>query len=209
MRIGVIGATRGIGRQVVEQALERGHEVSVLVRDAARLGEIRSDVTVIEGDIRSDSAVQAMLETCRTVCTSIGTTPTWRPVTVFSDGMRTVLTAMESSGVGRLVAVTGIGVSATRGHGGFLLERLALPLVLRRIYEDKDREEELIRKSAVDWTIVRPGFLTNGRRTGSYQVLVDLEGAKAKRISRADVAHFILDAVEGSRYLRQAVLLTY
>jgi putative NADH-flavin reductase len=82
-------------------------------------------------------------------------------------------------------------------------------LFLKTIYEDKDREESLIKDSQVNWIIVRPGFLTNGPMSGTYRVLTDLTDAKAGKISRADVAHFILNQLDSSEYLRQTPLLTY
>ena len=77
------------------------------------------------------------------------------------------------------------------------------------MYADKDRQEALIRATDLDWTIVRPGFLTNGPLTRSYRVLTDLAGVTAGRISRADVAHFMLQELAANRYLRQTPLLTY
>jgi putative NADH-flavin reductase len=110
--------------------------------------------------------------------------------------------------VRRLICVTGIGAGDSRGHGGFLYDRIVNPLLLKTIYQDKDRQEALIRASHTDWTMVRPGFLTNGPRTGSYRVLTDLKGVTAGRISRADVAHFMLAELAANRYLGQTPLLT-
>jgi putative NADH-flavin reductase len=80
--------------------------------------------------------------------------------------------------------------------------------VARTIYADKDRQEALIRASDVDWTIVRPGFLTNGPLTKNYRMLTDMTGVTAGRISRADVAHFMLQELESNQYLRQTPLVT-
>jgi putative NADH-flavin reductase len=115
---------------------------------------------------------------------------------------------MTRHGVRRLICVTGIGAGDSKGHGGFLYDRLVNPLLLKTIYEDKDRQEALIKASQADWTIVRPGFLTNGPLTGKYRVITDLTGITAGRISRADVAHFILAELADKRYLRQTLLLT-
>ena len=82
-------------------------------------------------------------------------------------------------------------------------------MLLKTIYQDKDRQEALIRARETDWTIVRPGFLTNGPLTGKYRVISDLRGVTTNKISRADVAHFILEELAANRYLRQATLLTY
>jgi putative NADH-flavin reductase len=121
------------------------------------------------------------------------------------------MNVLESTGqldVRRFICVTGIGAGDSKGHGGFLYDRLFKPLFLRTIYEGKDRQEALIRASGTDWTIVRPGFLTNGPLTKKYQVITDLTGVTAGKISRADVAHFILEELVANRYLGQTPLLT-
>ncbi len=81
-------------------------------------------------------------------------------------------------------------------------------MLLGRIYEDKDRQEALVRGSELDWTIVRPGFLTDGAERGSYEVFESLDGVKARKISRADVARFLLTEALEPRYLRRTVLVT-
>jgi putative NADH-flavin reductase len=143
------------------------------------------------------------------VCCTLGTLPTRKPVTVFSEGTQSLLEAMKTAGVRRLICVTGIGAGDSKGHGGFLYDRIFNPLLLKTIYEDKDRQETLIKASDVDWVIVRPGFLTNGSLTGKYRALTDLTGITAGRISRADVGHFMLQQLESEEYLRQTPLLTY
>jgi putative NADH-flavin reductase len=120
-----------------------------------------------------------------------------------------MLDAMKKTGVRRLVCITGIGAGDSRNHGGFLYDRLLQPLLLKKVYDDKDRQEALIKASDVDWVIVRPGFLTNGPETGEYRVLTDLEGVTAGKISRADVAHFMLNELDSNKYLRQTPLITY
>lgn len=164
---------------------------------------------MIQGDILDPETVQQALAGQEAVCVTIGIGITWRPVTVFSYGIRNVLEAMHQQGVRRLICITGIGAGDSKGHGGFLYDRLFNPLLLKTIYEDKDRQEALIKASETDWTIVRPGFLTNGPLTKKYRVITDLRGITAGRISRGDVAHFILDELATNRYLKQTPLLTY
>jgi len=115
---------------------------------------------------------------------------------------------MQHHNVKRLVCITGIGAGNSKGHGGFLYNKLILPLVLKRIYDDKDRQEAEIRSSNLDWIIVRPGFLTNEPAKGSYRVLTDLTGVTAAQISRADVAAFVLQQLTDDRYLHQTPLIS-
>lgn len=208
MNVLIIGATRGIGRELLQQALTGGHHVTVLARDPHRITARHERLKIVQGDILDETAVLRAMSGQDAVCCSIGVKVPGIRVTVFSEGTRNVLSAMKQAGVRRLICVTGIGAGDSRGHGGFLYDRLFGPFVLKAVYDDKNRQETLIQASDVDWTIVRPGFLTNQPATKHYRVLTDLSGVVAGRISRADVAHFILEELKSGRYLRQTPLLT-
>lgn len=205
----IIGASRGIGRQLLEQALQAGHLVTAMARHPEHLPRQSAGLQTVAGDILNLSLVQQVVAGQEAVCLTIGVGVTIKPVTVFSQGTKNVLAAMAEHGVRRLVCVTGIGAGDSAGHGGLLYDRLFKPLLLKTIYEDKDRQEALIRASDTDWTIVRPGFLTNGPLTENYRVLTDLWGITADKISRADVAHFMLEELSAPRYVGQTPLLTY
>ena len=209
MKIGIIGATRGIGFALLTLALEEGHDVTALVRDPAKLKTIDPRLKVIHGDILDPASVAVLVTGQDAVCSCIGIMPTWKQVDVFSRGAANILAAMGKQAGQKLIAVTGIGAGDSRGHGGFFYDRVFNPLLLKAIYADKDREEALIRASRVQWLIVRPGFLTNGPRTRKYRVLVRLAGVKAGKISRLDVADFILKELKKPRHFRKTPLLTY
>ena len=209
MNLLIIGASRGLGFQLLQQSLQAGHTVTAFARHPQNLPQTVEQLRVMPGDILEAPRVREAMIGQEAVCLTIGIGLTWKPVTVFSQGTKTVLTAMAEQGVRRLICITGIGAGDSKGHGGFLYDRIFNPLLLRTIYRDKDRQEALIRGSETDWTIVRPGFLTNGPLTGKYRVLTDLRGVTAGRISRADVAHFMLAELSANRYLRQTLLLTY
>lgn len=209
MNILVVGASRGIGRALVEQALDAGHSVTALARRPERLAVEHERLTKVRGDVREAESLASATAGQQAVCCAIGVKTPWEQPGVFATGTRNLLDAMQRHGVQRLVCVTGIGAGDSRGHGGFLYDRIFFPLALRSVYADKDRQEELIRASGLEWTIVRPGFLTNGPLTGRYRALTDLGGVTAGRISRADVAHFILEELRSGHYLRQTPLITY
>ncbi len=209
MKLLVIGATRGIGRNLVEQALDREHEVAALVRNPQRLNIGHKMLTVVAGDILDPATVRHAVEGCDAVCITIGIGPTRKPVTVFSEGTKNVIDAMTESSVNMLICVTGIGAGDSQGHGGFFYDKIFNPLLLKTIYEDKDRQEELVRQSSLQWVVVRPGFLTNGPLTQTYQALTELAGVTAGKISRADVAHFILNEFDQRKYILKTPLLTY
>ena len=209
MKLLVIGATRGIGLCLVEHALEEGHDVTALVRKPDRHDRASRGLTVIKGDILDANSVAEALEGQDAVCTAIGIGPTRKPVTVFSEGIRIVIAAMQATGTRQLACITGIGAGDSKHHGGFFYDRILNPLLLKTIYADKDREEAVVRASEVEWVIVRPGFLTNGPLTGQYRVITDLTGVTAGKISRRDVAHFVLRELAEKKYVKQTPLLTY
>jgi len=210
MNLLIIGASRGIGHQLVIQSLGAGHHVTAYARHPERIVARHDRLRKVAGNVLDAVAVaDAMRAQDAVVCTLGKKTPWEAPADLFSRGTQNVLDAMHSCGVRRLVCVTGIGAGESRGHGGFVYDRLLRGLVLRQLYDDKDRQEALVRECDADWTIVRPGFLTNGAMTGEYRALTDLDGVTAGQISRADVAHFILQELATGRFLRRAPLLTY
>lgn len=208
MKVLIIGATGGTGRQLVEQALAVGHDVTALVRNPARIRVRHERLRVVQGDILDFDSVDRAVAGQEAVLSSLGTKSVFKPVKIFSEGTSNLLRAMAKHDVRRLICITGIGAGDSRGHGGFFYDKIILPIVLQRNYRDKDKQEEFIRKSDRDWIIVRPGFLTNGPPKGNYSVLTDLTGVTVGRISRADVAAFMLAQLTSDRYLRQTPLLS-
>lgn len=197
MRVLVVGATGGTGRAITARALAEGHTVTAFARRAP-----------VPRDVLDPAAVDnAVLGQDAVICV-LGTRPTRRPVSVFSQGTANLISAMQAHGVRRFICITGLGCGNSRGHGGFLYDRLALPFVLRTIYEDKERQEAIVRTSGLDWVIVRPAFLTNGPQSGNFLALNELDGVRAGRISRADVAMFVVRQLVDLRYLHETPLLT-
>ena len=209
MKITIIGATRGIGLALTKMAVASGHDVTVLVRDASKMNFSHPKLRMVPGDILNQTSIETALVGQDAVCVCVGGVPTRKPVTLFSQGARNVLAAMQKTPKLKLISVTGIGAGDSRGHGGFVYDRIIQPLLLKTMFEDKDREEVLLKASPLDWTIVRPGMLTNGAHTGKYRVLTDLSRVTAGKVSRADVADFILSELSMPHYSRMTPLLTY
>lgn len=192
----------------MEQLAESGQEVTVLARDPARIDVVSDSVTVEEGDARDPGAVKKLATNQAAVCSCLGVRPSGRPVTLFSESTTHLLEAIQGRTT-RLLVITGVGAGDSRGHGGSFYDKVLLPLLLRRSYEDKDRQELLLTSSAANWTIIRPATLTNGARTGEYRVLTELEGVTLGRISRTDVAHFMVAELVKPVHERRIVNLTY
>ena len=209
MKILIIGATRGIGAQLLSQALEAQHRVTVLARDPGKITLNADNLTVLKGDIRDLATVSEAVSGQDAICVTIGVPITFKPVTVFSEGTLQVIKAMQEHHVQRLICLTGIGAGDSKGHGGFLYDRIFKPLLLKTIYADKDLQEQYVKDSGLDWVIVRPAGLNNGPQTGKYRIATDLNGVTSRRISRADVAHFILSELSEQKYTGKTPLLTY
>jgi putative NADH-flavin reductase len=209
LKIAVIGASQGIGNELLKMALDEGHEVTALLRNPAKLNIINSRLKIVKGDVLDPVTVATAVAGNLAVCLCIGIPPTRKPVDVFSRGAEYVLSAIGPGTTSKLIIVTGIGAGESKGHGGFFYDRVINPLLLGTIYADKDRQESIVKASKVEWLIVRPGFLTNGPITGRYRVIEDLSGVRAGKISRADVADFMLKQLATPTHFGKTPLLTY
>lgn len=207
MRLFILGATGGIGRQLVDQALERHHQVTAFVRSPEKLGARRDGLTVIQGDVRNLDAMSAALRGHDAMLSTLGPPGPSRN-TITSDGARTTVTAMQTAGIRRLVIV---GVAALFPDIG-MFGRMLRNTLLRNIADDSAEMERIVKATSLDWTIVRPPRLTNGPRTEHYGVAADHlpKGAGDNAtISRADVAHFMLDEIERPAHIQQVVGIAY
>jgi putative NADH-flavin reductase len=200
----VIGASRGIGLATVRALLAAGHSVRALARGASRIPIEDQRLEKLDGDALDRATIDRALAGTDAVIQSLGVAFTFdallKGTTLFSKATRIIADAMRANGVRRLVVVTGLGAGDSRGHGGFLYDAVLFPLLLKRVYDDKDVAEQIVRASGLDWTIVRPGLLTNGPATGTYQVLVEPTSWRAGTISRADVADFLAKQVSDRTY---------
>ncbi|CAO4148446.1 Sugar epimerase YhfK [Methylorubrum aminovorans] len=208
-KILVLGATGGTGRQIVAQALARGYDVTALVRSPGKANALPGAKLVV-GDARDPKVLREALRGRDAVVSALGTPASLlREVTLLSEVTRSLVGAMRDEGVARLVAITGIGAGDSRGHGGFAFDRLILPLLLRHVYADKDRQESIVRQSGLDWVLVRPTVLSNKPGRGAVRALVDLSGFHGGSVAREDVARFVLDQVELDAWVGRTPLITW
>ena len=208
LKVLVIGGTSGVGLEVVKLSLVRGHKVTAVARRPERMPISHPALKVIKGDITNLKSMNETLTGNQIIISAVGIAAGSKNVTIFSKGIENVLSVMQKNTIDRLITVSAIGAGDSEGHGGFFFDHLLKPLVLNSDIEDKTLQEKLIKKSKLNWTIVRPGFLTNKRSSENYYILNELEGVKAGEISRSDVAHFIVACFEGNLYSRQTVLLS-
>lgn len=207
----IIGASRGIGLETVKAALEAGLSVRALSRSARRIRIDNPKLGKMAGDALEMVTVRRALSGVDVVIQSLGVSAgpeiIFKPMRFFSKATRVLVTAMEQANVKRLICVTGFGASESRGHGGFLYN-LGFYLLMGRVYDDKDVQERIVRRSKLGWVIVRPVILTDGPKTSAYRVLVDPRDWTCGFISRADVADFLVKQIDDDAFLHKAPVLT-
>src|SRR6266850_3467526 len=166
-RILIVGATGGTGRQLVEQALERGHEVTALARHPSALRIEHPRLTVVQGDVLDYPSVETAVRGQDAVLSALGHKQFFRPTRILSEGTRNVLRAMDAHRVRRFVCETALGIGDSAGRMGLYYTFFVIPVILPFYFWDKTRQERLIAASRVEWVIVRPGALTNGAALGT------------------------------------------
>jgi len=205
MRLLVLGATGSVGRLVVAQALGRGHAVTAQTREAARAAALLPGARIAAADPTDVAALTPLCAGQDAVIFALGT-DRGGPTTLFSDATRALLSAMAQQGVARLVAITGVGAGETRGHGGFLYDRIIFPLFTRHRYADKDRQEALIRTSGTAWTILRPApFAATPGTAPMQRVTAIMPTTRLTRVTRDEVAAFALDCADQGLHLHETV----
>lgn len=208
-RILLIGATGLTGQHILRRAESQGLRVRALARRPSNLpAELIAAHEVMQGDVLDLAALTNAMTGVDVVISVLGTPLTLKPVSLLSIGTTNLIQAMQTSGVKRLLCVTGMGAGDSRGHGGFVYDHLILPTLLRSIYADKDRQEQIVARSDLDWVLVRPARLVNSPPTQRYREITQFGDEQMHTISRMDVAHFLVNESRFPRYHQQTVNLT-
>jgi putative NADH-flavin reductase len=208
----IIGASRGIGLKTVESALNLGHTVRAFARTIDQTAISHPNLEKIQGDALLEKDLKSGLRGADTViqCLGLPLGPELilRPTNLFSQATRLLITSMEQSSARKLIAVTGFGAGDSKTSIS-CLQKIPFRLIFGRAYDDKSVQEDLIRKSNLDWIIARPVVLTNGPQTGRYRVLAEPREWRNGLISRADVADFLAQQIDRDDYLGKAPVLAY
>lgn len=216
MHILILGATGRTGERLLHEALADGYRVTILVRDRRKIGISSGKLTVVERATLDADSLQQAISGCDAVISTLNISRTsdfpWSslrtPPTFLSDLLTRLIPICEAQHVRRLIVVTAWGANETRQHIPFWFRWLIDYSNIGVAYRDHERQEQLLTQSRLDWTIVRPVGLTNGR---DHKPLIETTGNQPKpnlTISRTNVARFLLDLVAGKRYIRQAVIIS-
>ena len=208
MKLIIFGSTGTIGRQLVLQAIELGHDVTAFARSKHKLADIQhSNLTIFEGDVFHFDSVLSAVRGQDVVLCALGS---GRKGNVRSEGTRNIIRAMESIGIRRFICQTTLGAGDSRGNLNFFWKHIMFGWYLKDVYHDHELQEKYIRESKLDWTIVRPGAFTNGKVTGKYRHGFGADAKDLKlKISRADVAFFMLMQLSNPEYVRRTPALSY
>lgn len=217
MKLLVIGGSHGVGKKIVERALELEHTVTVFSRNPARLGIEHPNVRFYPGNVLDVQSVRRAVMGQQAVICALGL-PTQMAIGppfakrsyILSSGTNNILQAMTSEGVKRFMCVTAIGTGQSVRQCTFFA-RVSLRVGLRWLFKEKDRQEELIKNSGLNWTIIRPTALTNGRERGNPETQVGekLRSGILTQVSRADVAAVMLNMIDDPKSYKKATVISY
>jgi putative NADH-flavin reductase len=207
MNLTVLGATGGVGRQVVRHALDDGHKVTAVVRDPARLGIEHENLSVVRTNPLDATSLTEVIDGTDAVLSGMGQAGRTDPLRPASTSTRAAVEAMTATGVRRIVVMSSGTLNRTGVGQPWFSHRVLTPVlwaVLREAYIDLERMERILRESGLDWTAVRPPRLTNTKAKGSYRDAVEA-GPTGTTITRADVARAMLDYITVPGTIQHAV----
>ena len=212
MKTLIIGAAGKTGKLVVEKSLAAGHEVTVLVHTLPETGQdeghqpaFPSRVNVYHGDVRNPSKLDQAMLGQEAVIDCIGGEKPFLTTDLETSASQVVVEVMKRNQVKRLIVVSALGEGDSKSQTGFFYERILMPTFLRGVMEDKAKMEEEVNHSGLDYTIVRPPILSDSEDVGHLHVVE--RGEIAKKISRTDLAQFLVDQLDDPTYIGQAVTI--
>ena len=209
MKLVIFGATGSTGRQVVEQALDQGHRVTAFVRTPAKLNIQHPNLNVAQGDVMDLPSVEQAVQGQEAVVCILGSGQQLKS-NIRSAGTQQIIRAMEHVGVRRFICQSTLGAGDSWGSLNVFWKYIMFGFILRHVFADHELQESYVQQSNLDWTIVRPGALIEGGRTGQYRHgFPGTDKTSKLKITRADVADFILKQLSNDTYLRQAPSLSY
>ena len=215
MNIFIAGANGGIGRQAVEQTLKAGHMVTALVRDPAKLPLVHPNLRIIQGDVLQPQTFAHHLQGQQVVISALGVSGgnlfSDRPTTLYSQGIANLLQSMERHGVKRIfcISASALDVSPVIPWYVRLVAKYIIQKLLKHMYADLRQMEDTVKKSGAEWTIVRPPQLTDGKLTGHYRTAINRFLKDCLKISRADVAHWIINNLNNEEAVHATVEIAY
>ena len=210
MNLLIIGGTGKTGQELVKQGLAQGHVITVLVRNPDKLKFDNPRLKIIKGNVLDPNSVETAIQGQDAVLSALGHKRFFIKTNILSEGTKNIINAMEKAHIRRFICITSLGINDSRFRLGLYYSLFVIPFILFFYFLDKSKQEKIIKQSGLDWTIVRPGQLTNGKKRTKYKHGTNVgHYIFTKMISRADVAHFMLNQIQDKTYLHKTPGLTY
>jgi putative NADH-flavin reductase len=205
MKIAILGASSPTGKLLIEKALEKRYEVTALVRDESRLGMTHPNLQVFCGDALKYEDVETVVSGSEVVLSTLG--PRGKPAVMAAESTKNIVRAMEKHRVKRLVLVSVAGIAVPQDKRGKSLIDALLRFFLRAVFIDRENQLAFLNASTVDWVAVRVPRLTEEAGTGSVKAFFG-KPSPALKLTRADLADFMLEQLTSDQWLRQAPILS-
>ena len=208
--IAVLGANGGIGRQVVQTALRYGHKVTAILRTPSKLAINHPDLKIVTGDVLKPETLEEHLKNKDAAVSAIGKNSI-KETTLYSQGSKNLLKVLENTGTCRVffISASGLEVNPSFNFVIKLAERFVLQKLLKNSFADLLRMERIVKESNQNWTIIRPPQLTNKPFTGHYRYSINTFLTKGLKISRADLADFIISSLNNESTYKKTVEVGY
>ncbi len=207
MRLLILGATGPTGRNLLDQALAAGHDVTAFAREPSRLTMTHPRLAIAAGEATNARALESALHGQQAVLSALGAGNSLRSE-IASRAVAVLVPAMRAQAVRRIIFLSAFGVGETCVQASWV-QRTFYRTLLRQIFADKAKADAMLRASALDWTLVYATLLTNGARTGTFRVGERLPMKGMAKISRADVAAFMLAQVSSVEWVRRTAVISY
>jgi len=206
MKVLILGSTGGTGQQLVLQSLEHNYEVTALARDPSKLNTSHPKLTVIKGNVLDKSLLAQIIAGKDAVISALGVGRSLKSGDLMTNAVNLLIPAMIEKNVSRLILLSAFGVGETFAQASFI-QKLVFRLPLRNMYADKAKADEQVRNSKLDWTLVYPVLLTDKPRTGKYKAGEKLPMKGMPKVSRADVADFMVRQIADNSYIRKSPII--
>jgi putative NADH-flavin reductase len=205
MRLTIFGATSTTGKHLVEKALQSRHEVTAFVRNASKLGIAHDKLKVISGDALNPAQVEFAVQGSDAVLSTLG--PKGRPAVMAAESTQNIVTAMEKHDVKRLVVTSVAGIAIPQDQRGFNFADALIKLFLKDVFTDRENQFAVLASSNLDWVMVRVPRLTDNPAKGSVRAFFG-NPSPSMKVTRADLADFMLEQLTENQWVRRAPILS-
>jgi len=205
MKLTIFGASSASGELLVEKAMQAGHSVTAFVRDSTKLGIAHEKLTVVTGDALNLAQVEQAVKGSEAVLSVLG--PKGKPMIMAAESTRNIVSAMQKHGIRRLVVVSVAGVAVPQDRRGFNLVSALLKVILKDVFNDREQQLAVLEASSLDWVAVRVPRLTDEPATGKMRAFFG-NPSPSQKLTRADLADFLLAQLTETQWLRQAPIVS-